>query len=69
MTDKILRRVEVQKLTGGQSKATIYRWVKNGEFPPPLRLGGNSVGWRESDVQAWVASRQPTIGTDASTAQ
>lgn len=59
MTDRIIRLPEVMGITGIRGKSTIYRWVKNQQFPAPLSLGGTSVGWRESDVQAWVASRQP----------
>ena len=36
---------------------TLWRWTKDGRFPAPLQLGLNSIGWRESDVAAWLASR------------
>lgn len=59
--DRIMRRPEVMDRIGITGKSTIYRWVKNQEFPAPLALGGGSVGWRESDIDAWIASRQPVI--------
>ena len=59
--DRIMRRAEVQQRVGVRGKSTIYRWVKNNEFPAPLALGGGAVGWRESDIDAWIASRQPVI--------
>jgi predicted DNA-binding transcriptional regulator AlpA len=31
--------------------------LKNGEFPPGVRCGPRSVRWKESDVDAWIASR------------
>ena len=56
--DRILRIPEVMQIIGIRGKATLYRWVKNGEFPAPLSLGGTSVGFRERDIQEWIASRQ-----------
>jgi prophage regulatory protein len=53
----ILRRPAVEQLTG-LSYTTIYRKMRTGEFPPRVRLGQNSVGWRESDVRAWISSRE-----------
>jgi prophage regulatory protein len=29
-------------------------------FPRPVRLGVRAVGWRESDIVAWLASRKTT---------
>ena len=50
---RIIRRDEVSKLTG-LARATIYDKVKDGSFPPPIRLGPRSVGWRLSDIDAWL---------------
>jgi prophage regulatory protein len=38
--------------------ATLYRKVADGEFPQPVRLSENRVGFRESDVAKWMAERQ-----------
>ncbi len=59
--DRIIRLAEVQQRIAIRGKSTVYRWIKNHEFPAPLALGGGSVGWRESDIDAWIASRQPVI--------
>lgn len=59
--DRIMRLAEVQQRIGIRGKSTIYRWVQHREFPAPLALGGGSVGWRESDIDAWIASRPPVI--------
>jgi hypothetical protein len=40
------------------SPASIYRWMEAGEFPPPLRLGPNTVAWRGSAINAWLAAKQ-----------
>lgn len=53
---RIIRIQEVMNATG-LSRSTIWRRVRGGEFPTPLRLGGlssRSVGWREEDVEAWL---------------
>jgi predicted DNA-binding transcriptional regulator AlpA len=40
------------------SPATIYRWIKEGNFPKPLRLGANMVRWKASDIEAWIKDRE-----------
>ena len=50
---RIVRMDEVSKLTG-LSRATIYKKVKDGSFPPPIRLGTRAVGWRMSDIVTWL---------------
>ena len=50
---RILRREEVSQLTS-LARATIYKKVADGSFPPPIRLGTRSVGWRLADVVAWL---------------
>ncbi|MCA6952803.1 helix-turn-helix transcriptional regulator [Pectobacterium polaris] len=49
------------------SKATLYRQIKAGHFPEPVRLTGGwddshaasrSVAWREEEILQWIASRQ-----------
>ena len=52
---------EVAELTA-VSKPTIYRWLSDPkcDFPRPVRLGPNSVRWREADVVTWLESREPT---------
>jgi prophage regulatory protein len=40
------------------SPTTLWRKVRAGDFPPPIRLGKNSIAWRESDVEKWIAERE-----------
>ena len=54
---RILRPAEVADLLG-LHRCTIWRWIKRGDFPEPLQLGRNAVGFRRSDVVAWLDSRQ-----------
>jgi prophage regulatory protein len=48
---QVLQRVPV-------TKKQVYVWIRKGIFPRQVRLGPRAVAWRESDVDAWSASRQ-----------
>lgn len=52
--DNILRLPEVEKRSGLR-RATIYRRAAAGTFPKPVRLGPNSTGWLESEIDAHLA--------------
>lgn len=38
------------------SHATLWRKVKAGEFPAPLKLSAGITAWRVEDVHAWIAA-------------
>lgn len=64
---KILRmRAVVAKL--GIARSTIYDWLNpkspryDATFPKQLRLGQQSVGWMEAELDQWLLQRAtPTI--------
>lgn len=35
------------------SAPTLWRRVKDGTFPQPLRLGPGVTAWKMSDIRAW----------------
>ena len=39
------------------SPATLWRWVRLGQFPAPLKIGQNITAWRVADVRAWMQSQ------------
>ena len=39
------------------SRSTVYKKVKSGEFPKPIRLGRRMVRWRRWEVETWISSR------------
>ena len=39
------------------SSATLWRLVKAGKFPAPVKLGERITAWRVEDIRAWMASR------------
>lgn len=53
---RILRLPQVQ-VRVGLSVMTIWRRQKDGTFPHRVRLGPNSVGWVEEEIEAWCAQR------------
>src|SRR5574343_1864867 len=55
--DKYLRIKQVAELTG-LSRATIYNMEKASTFPKKTPLGARAVAWRESEIAAWMESRQ-----------
>ncbi len=57
MPDKIHRLPSALDLTG-LCRTSAYDLLKKGQFPEPVMLGKRAVGWRESDLMDWIASRQ-----------
>jgi prophage regulatory protein len=55
----LARLPTVIKLTG-LGRSTIYRWIAEGTFPLPVRLGPRAIAWRWSDLERWTQSR-PTV--------
>ena len=56
MIQAVLRFPQV-KAKAGLSRSAIYNLEKAGDFPARISLGARSVGWLESEVQAWIESR------------
>ncbi|BCL75671.1 hypothetical protein JHS3_14070 [Jeongeupia sp. HS-3] len=52
----LLRLPEVNKRTA-LSRSSIYAAIAAGTFPAPVRLGGNSVAWVSSEIDAWIGER------------
>lgn len=38
-------------------KTTLWRKVKNGQFPKPTQLSTHCTVWKNSDVLAWIAQQ------------
>jgi len=55
-SDRVLRKPE---LLGRLqlSDATVWRLERAGRFPQRIQLGGNSVGWFESEINEWLEQR------------
>jgi prophage regulatory protein len=53
-SDRIIRLKTVLARTA-LSRSTIYRKIAEGTFPPQIRISVNGAGWRESDIDRWIA--------------
>jgi prophage regulatory protein len=53
---RIISRKEL-RLVVPFSPQHILRLEKRGSFPKRIRIGERRVGWRLSDVEAWLATR------------
>lgn len=46
--------------------ASIYRRMRTGTFPLPLKLGERAVAWRADEIDNWIASRPRCNGMSTS---
>ena len=60
MTETIILRMPAVVAMTGISRSRIYVYMKreSDPFPRPLQLGPSSVGWRRSEIEAWLAARK-----------
>jgi prophage regulatory protein len=51
----------------GLTAPTLYRLMQLGQFPRSILLGGNSRGWLDHEITAWLKERIAArdSGTDA----
>jgi prophage regulatory protein len=54
--DRIIRLKTVLSRTG-LSRSTIYRKITEGTFPSQLSISIHGAGWRESDINRWIADQ------------
>jgi prophage regulatory protein len=40
------------------SRATLWRWIRDGKFPQPFKLGENCTVFDAVEVDAWLATRK-----------
>ena len=55
MSTRVLRLNEVKILTG-LSRSTLYARIAADAFPHPVSLGERAVGWRENEIEEWIAA-------------
>lgn len=56
--DRLLPWPKVRDMTG-LSRTTAWRRQKAGDFPLAVQISPGRVGWWESELTAWKASRHP----------
>jgi prophage regulatory protein len=57
----ILRLPAVMEATGF-SRSSIYAYVQAGKFPSPIHIGDRAVGWKSSEIFAWLEQRAELRG-------
>lgn len=40
------------------SRQTVWRWVREGRFPKPIRLGAAAIRWSEEDILKWEQEKK-----------
>jgi hypothetical protein len=65
MTRTILRYADLKKRNIVQNWPTLIRWIERQGFPAGIKLGPNSRGWYEDEVEAWLESRRIKSGEAA----
>ena len=63
-TDRFLRRTEVEDQTGF-SRSSIYRLMRSGLFPEPIKIGPRAVRWKSSEIEAYLEGRPRAAGDGA----
>lgn len=56
MAERIISLKQVTERTS-LSKTHTYRLINAGLFPRPIPLGPHRVGFVESEIEKWIASR------------
>jgi prophage regulatory protein len=57
-SDALLRLPAVRAKLG-LSRSSIYRLVAAGQLPKPVKLSAQSIAWRASELDAWIAKLNP----------
>ena len=60
---RVLRLDEVVARVG-LSKSTLWRYIKEGYFPKPIKLGPRATGWIEQEIEDWISSRPRAADQD-----
>ena len=56
MNEEIWRLPKVLA-TIGMKRSWLYSEVAATRFPAPVKIGQRAIGWKRSDVEAWMQSR------------
>lgn len=62
MSQRVIRISELASTKGKSGKlpvsqATIWRWVKEGKFPKPFKLGERITVWKLDEVETFIFNK------------
>lgn len=52
----------IDKLSIPQS--TLYRWISEGNFPKPIKIGPRRTAFKVSDIQNWLDKQEVQSETE-----
>lgn len=41
----------------GLARSTVYKFIAEGRFPKPVKLGARMVAWVEEEVEEWILNK------------
>lgn len=53
---KLMKLKAVMECTG-LARSTVYKFIAEGRFPKPVKLGVRMVAWVESEIQQWIQDK------------
>jgi prophage regulatory protein len=53
---KLMKLKAVMECTG-LARSTVYKFIAEGRFPKPVKLGARMVAWVEGEIQQWIQER------------
>ena len=56
-TKKLLKLAEVTRMLN-ISRSSLYKWMEEGSFPRPIKLGITACRWHRQDVETWLDTRR-----------
>lgn len=63
--DRLLRITQIIPDILPISKSNFYAGIKEGKFPPPVKLGPRTSTWRESEIRQIVENGIPLDETES----
>lgn len=62
MSQQVIRIADLATTKGKPGKlpvspATVWRWVREGKFPKPFKLGESVTVWDAAEVEAFIQAR------------
>ena len=55
LSGQTIARTKIATAILGNTTKHLFELAKRPGFPPKIRFGSNAVGWRVSDLEAWIA--------------